>query len=103
MQKGYILKPSTLSLGGARAHLKATKSSCILQIGWNFFRVQLLRQFSTLHSSNIKKIQNPFVDIVTSHNDQTCYVKHVLCPLHEFLTLFGDWVLGGPGTGAQTA
>ena len=43
------------------------------------------------------KILQFFFDIVTTHNDETCYVKHVLAPLY---TLFGCWGGGvprGPG------
>ena len=36
-----------------------------------------------------------FFDIVTTYNDEICYVKHVLDPLCVFFTLFG---LGGGGT-----
>ena len=34
---------------------------------------------------------NFFFDILTIHNDQISYVKHVLDPLHVFFTLFGCW------------
>ena len=30
-----------------------------------------------------------FFDIVTTYNDEICYVKHVLAPLYVFFTLFG--------------
>ena len=42
-----------------------------------------------------------FFDIVTTYNDEICYVKHVLDPLCVFFTLFGCW--GGVGGGLQTA
>ena len=32
-----------------------------------------------------------FFDIVTTYNDEICYVKHVLAPLYVFFTLFGCW------------
>ena len=38
---------------------------------------------------------NFFFDIVTTYNDEICYVKHVLDPLCVFFTLFG---CGGGGT-----
>ena len=45
------------------------------------------------------KILQFFFDIVTTHNDEICYVKHVLAPLYVFFTLFG--CLGGGGGGSQ--
>ena len=30
-----------------------------------------------------------FFDIVTTYNDEICYVKHVLAPFYVFFTLFG--------------
>ena len=36
-----------------------------------------------------------FFDIVTTYNDEICYVKHVLAPFYVFFTLFG--CLGGGG------
>ena len=36
-----------------------------------------------------------FFDIVTTYNDEICYVKHVLAPFYVFFTLFGCW--GGRG------
>ena len=39
-----------------------------------------------------------FFDIVTTYNDEICYVKHVLAPFYVFFTLFGCW--GGGGGGA---
>ena len=38
-----------------------------------------------------------FFDIVTTYNDEICYVKHVLAPFYVFFTLFG---CGGGGGGA---
>ena len=35
-----------------------------------------------------------FCDIVTTYNDEICYVKHVLAPFYVF-TLFGCWGGGG--------
>ena len=32
-----------------------------------------------------------FFDIVTTYNDEICYVKHVLDPFYVFFTLFGCW------------
>ena len=39
-------------------------------------------------------------DIVTTYNDEICYVKHVLDPLCVFFTLFG---CGGGGTKGSRA
>ena len=39
------------------------------------------------------KILQIFFGVVTTHNDEICYVKHVLAPLCVFFTLFG--CLGG--------
>ena len=36
-----------------------------------------------------------FFDVVTTHNDQPSYVKHVLGSVYVFFTLFGDWLWGG--------
>ena len=36
-------------------------------------------------------------DIVTTHNDEICYVKHVLAPLYVFFTLVGCWRGGSQG------
>ena len=41
------------------------------------------------------KILQFFFDIVTTYNDEICYVGHVLDPLCVFFTLFG---CGGGGT-----
>ena len=45
------------------------------------------------------KILQIFFDIVTTHNDEICYVKHVLAPLYVFFTLFGCWGGGGGSQG----
>ena len=39
-----------------------------------------------------------FFDIVATHNDEICYVKHFLDPLCVFFTLFGC-VCGGGSQG----
>ena len=36
-----------------------------------------------------------FFDIVTTYNDEICYVKHVLAPFYVFFSLFGCWGGGG--------
>ena len=56
---------------------------------------KLLEQFSTLYRSKIENFCNFFFDIVTTYNDEICYVKHVLDPLCVFFTLFG--CVGGGG------
>ena len=38
-----------------------------------------------------------FFDIVTTYNDEICYVKHVLALFYVFFTLFGCW--GGVSQG----
>ena len=43
----------------------------------------------------IEFLQNIFLDIVTTYNDEICYVKHVLDPHCAFFTLFGCWGGGG--------
>ena len=50
---------------------------------------ELLKQFSTLYRSKMEIFAKHFFDIVTTYNDEICYVKHVLDPLCAFLTLFG--------------
>ena len=52
-----------------------------------------------------KILEKVFFDIVTTHNDEICYVKHVVAPLYVFFTLFGCWGGGGApkGAGAQPA
>ena len=37
-----------------------------------------------------------FFDIVTTYNDEICYVKHVLALFYVFFTLFGCWGGGLP-------
>ena len=56
---------------------------------------KLLQQFSTLYSSKWKIFAEHFFDIVTTYNDEICYVKHVLAPLYVFFTLFGFFFWGG--------
>ena len=48
----------------------------------------LLMQF---HSWQLKngKFQNRMFYVLSIHNDQLSYMKHVLDPLHVFFTLFG--------------
>ena len=62
---------------------------------------ELFQQFSTLYRSKTEYFAKK-IDIVTTHDDETCYVKHVLDPLCVFFfTLFGCWgegVMGGWGT-----
>ena len=48
-----------------------------------------LRHFSTLYRSKMENFCKFFFDIVTTYNDEICYVKHVLDPLCVFFTLFG--------------
>ena len=36
------------------------------------------------------KILQLFFDIVTTHNDEICYVKHVLAPLYVFFIVLTD-------------
>ena len=56
---------------------------------------KLLKQFSTLYRSKMEIFAKKKIDIVTTHNDEICYVKHVLAPLYVFFTLFGCWGGGG--------
>ena len=58
----------------------------------------LLMQFSTLCSSKMQISQTGFFDILTIHNDQISYAKHVIHPLYVFFTLFGC-LDGGKGQG----
>ena len=44
-----------------------------------------------------KFLQNFFLCIVTTYNDEICYTKHVLAPFYVFFTLFGCW--GGVSQG----
>ena len=36
-----------------------------------------------------------FLDVVTTYNDEICYVKHVLAAFYVFFTLFGCFGGGG--------
>ena len=56
---------------------------------------KLLKQFSTLYRSKMQNFANHFSDIVTTYNDEVCYVKHGLAPFYVFFTLFG--CVGGGG------
>ena len=49
------------------------------------------------YRSKMENFAKHFFDIVTTYNDEICYVKHVLAPLCVFFTLFGS--LGGGGGG----
>ena len=49
----------------------------------------LLLQFFTLDSSKIEVFETCFYDIVTTYNDHSRYVKHVLGRIYMFFTLFG--------------
>ena len=57
----------------------------------------VLKQFSTLYKSKMENLAKHFFDIVTTYNDEICYVKHVLDPLCVFFTLFGYLGVGGGG------
>ena len=58
---------------------------------------KLLKQFSTLYRSKKGKFfAKHFFDIVTTYNDEICYVKHVLATFYVFFTLFGCWGGGLP-------
>ena len=57
----------------------------------------LLVQFFTLGSSKIEVFETYFFDIVTTQYDHPSYVKHVLCRIYTFFTLFGYQVGGGGG------
>ena len=46
-------------------------------------------------------LQNIFLIIVTTYNDEICYVKHVLAPFYVFFTLFGCWGGGGAPKGSR--
>ena len=48
----------------------------------------LLMRFFTLDSSKIEVSENYFIDIVTTHNDHSRYVKHVLGRIYVFFTFF---------------
>ena len=57
----------------------------------------MLMQISTLGSSKMEIFKPDFFDVLTIHNDQISYVKHILDCLYVFFTLFrgwrGDWGL----------
>ena len=61
------------------------------------------KQFSTLYKSKMENFAKTFFDIVSTHNDEISYVKHVLAPSYVFFTLFGYWGRGGKGSRAQLA
>ena len=59
----------------------------------------LLMQFSGLGSSKMEISETDCFDTLTIQNDQISYVKHVLAPLHVFLTLCGCGFLRSPRKG----
>ena len=59
-------------------------------------------QFFTLGSSKIEVFETYFFDIVTTQYDHPSYVKHVLCRIYTFFTLFGYQVGGGVSQGIGT-
>ena len=46
----------------------------------------MLTQFSTLYRSKMEIFAKQFFDIVTTYNDEICYVTHVLAPFYVFFT-----------------
>ena len=58
----------------------------------------LLMQFSSLCSSKMAISETDLFYILTIHNDQISYIKHVLDPGHVLFTLFGC-LDGGKGLG----
>ena len=51
-----------------------------------------------------KIFANHFFDMVTTYNDEICYVKHVLAPFYVVFTRFGYWGGRAPkGCRAQPA
>ena len=60
-----------------------------------------LTQFSTLYKSKMENFAKHFFDIVTTYNDEICYVKHVLAPFYVFFTLFGCGGGGGAPKGSR--
>ena len=50
-----------------------------------------LSSFQPSTSQKWKIFAKHFYDIVTTYNDEICYVKHVLAPFYVFFTLFGCW------------
>ena len=63
---------------------------------------KLPEQFSTLYRSKMENFAKHFLDIVTTYNDEICYVKHVLAPFYVFFTLFGCWGGVSQGVGGTT-
>ena len=65
---------------------------------------ELLKQFPSLYRSQMDNFAKHFLDVVTTYNDEICYVKHVLAPCCVFHPI---WVLGGgsapKGVGTQPA
>ena len=59
---------------------------------------KLLKQFSTLYRSNMENFAN-FFDIVTTYNDEICYLKHVL----DLFVCFSPYWGGGGGTKGSRA
>ena len=59
---------------------------------------KLFEQFSTLYGSKTENCAKTIFDIVTTHNDEISYVKHVLDPICAFFTLFGCSRGGYQGT-----
>ena len=57
----------------------------------------LLMQFFIPDRSKTEVFETCFFDIVTTQNDHSSYVKHVLGCIYVFSTLFGYWVGGGGG------
>ena len=62
---------------------------------------KLLEQFSTLYRSKMEFFAKTIFDIVTTYNDEICYVKHVLAPFYVFFTLFGCVGGGGAPKGSR--
>ena len=60
-----------------------------------------LKQFSTLYKPKMENFAKHFFDIVTTYNDEICYVKHVLAPYYVFFTLFGCGGGGGAPKGSR--
>ena len=58
----------------------------------------LFMQLFTLDSSKMDVFETCFFNIVTTHNDDPRYVKHVLGRINMFFTLFGFQVRGGGGS-----
>ena len=49
---------------------------------------KLLMQFSSLGNSKMEIYETDIFYTLKIQNDQICYAKHVLAPLHVFFTLF---------------